>query len=396
MSEFADAAEDLVGAARDAQQLEGIDRLRAENQVVGDACETVAGLSQRGDISESEMHALADTLADELAKYTKTDIKNEVSEHFAESGGEGVPFDELLSDRLEELAVVHSTDAKQGTVWRWHFSDGVQLETQVSKDGGRKHYDWQAFKRDYFDCLVTLGAGQQIADPSPDLRDPEDWQAWIDELILDHDPRAVEHVGPRTEAVEMLRDYVERNVGYRELSDVRDRQGIWMPDGGEDVATDGGGEALRIPAGEVKRICDQVGISTRALQIELQARGLTLPDVNGVSDAAYDDGVRVPYWVVAPELGDPEEVVETTETPAEQVAREEREREEEERTDLGAVGDDSDDSDDEQDVTEPAEPLDDLTDPLADPDSDDADDHESGLTDGFGVDPDDDGGDGDE
>lgn len=383
MSEFEEIAEELMAAAEEAHHKEGIKRLKAENRVVGEGCEKVAELSKQGKLAESEMNSLADLLSDALARYTKTDIKQEFQEHYAESGGDGIQFNTLLEDRLDELQVVHSTDAKQGTVWRWHFSDGVKLETEVSKDGKRKHYDWKAFKHDYFDALISLGEGERIADPDPDLRDPEDWQDWIDDLILKHsDP--VEHVGPRTEGVRMLRDYIERNLAYTDLSDVRDRQGVWVPaENEEEISADGGADEIRVPSEEIKRICDQVGISTRALQVELEARGLTQPDRNGVSDAAYDDGVRVPYWALTGTIGDPKEIVTETETPAEQVEREQEEREEEGRTALGAVEAESE----EEDESGPSPPDTDK-DSASDDDTGGAPDYEPGLQGGFGEDPD--------
>lgn len=381
MSEsYIESAEALVDSAERAAMKEGIARLKAENSVVGDACEAVSDLSVAGDMSESEMNALADTLADILARYNKTDLKAEFKEHFAESGGEGTPFDELLQERLKELKVIHSTDAKQGTVWRWHFTDGVQLETEVSKDGKRKHYDWRAFKDDYFDSLISLGAGEQIADPQPQLRDPDHWVDWINDLILEHS-EPIEHVGPRTEAVRLLRDYVSRSIAYCDMADVRDRQGVWVDAEAEDdgAVADGGASELRIPTTEIKRICDSIGISTRGLQIELDSRGLTHEATNGVSGATYVDGVRVAYWSLSADFADPADVVVETETPAEQVQREEEEREEEERTALGAVGDDSPHGD----VVGPQLP------PEHEDEDEDSPDYEPGMTSGFGMDPDD-------
>lgn len=375
MSDFMDTAEALVDDAHAAANRDGIERLKAENRLVGDACEKVAELSTAGEISEGEMNALADQLADVLARYNKTDLKSEFSEHFAETGGDGTPFDQILEDRLESLQTIYSSDAKQGTVWRWEFSDGVQLETQTSKDGGRKHYDWTALKRDYFDALVSLGKGEKIAQPDPDLRDPDQWQDWIDDLILKHS-EPVKHVGPRTEAVRMLRDYVSRNIAYLDMADMRDRQGVWVDadTSDEEATADGGVSELRVPVNEVKRICDQVGISTRALQIELEARGMTHADTNGVSGATYADGTRVGYWSLDPTFADPEEIIADPKSPAEKSKERQQERVEDSRTQVGAV-------DDDVDQPEP-EPM-----PRS-PDTDDEEDYEPGEYGSFGADPD--------
>jgi len=376
--EFINAAEKLVGKAEQAADREGVQRLKAENSVVGDACEAIAELSENGDISESETNALADQLSDLLARYNKTDLKDEFREYFTEERGDGIGFDVLLEERLESLQTIHSTDAKQGTVWRWHFSDGVQLETETSKDAGRKHYDWNGFKRDYFDSLVSLGEGEKISKPSQDRREPSDWQEFIDNLILEHST-PVEHVGPRTEATRMLRDYVSRNIGYTKMKHMRDRNGVWVDqtDDGE-AAADGGVAELRVPVEEIKRICDQVGISTRGLQIELDARGVTHADTNGVSGAEYVDGVRVGYWSLSPTFADPEEIIEDPKTPAEQ-SQERREKQlKDNRTNVGATTDDQDEQPDPQ----PSPPSGRYT---AD---DEDDDYQPGMTDSFGTDPD--------
>lgn len=372
MSSFIDAAEELVDAAEQATEREGIKRLKAENSVVGDACERIGELSEAGEISKSELSALADQLSDILARYNKTDLKDEFKQFFNEERREGVPFDELLAGRLEELQTVHSTDAKQGTVWRWHFTDGVMLETETSKDGGRKHYDWSAFKRDYFDTLISLSEGEKIAAPTSDRRETTDWQDFIDDLVLEHSV-SVEHVGPRTEAVQRLRDYVSRNLAYVEMKHMRDRSGVWVDQSAEgDAAADGGVSELRVPVEEVKRICDQIGVSTRGLQIELDSRGLTHPDTNGVSGATYIDGQRVGYWSLSPSFADPVEIVEEPKTPAEISQERDEETLEEQRTDVGAT------LDEDEDQPEP-----DAT-PRSEPD----DDYEPGLKDTFGVDPD--------
>lgn len=380
MSEaFIEAAEELTEAAQEATERDGINRLKGENSVVGDACELVAELSDAGEMSESQMNALADQLSEILARYNKTDLKSEFSEHYAETGGEGVPFDQLLEKRLESLQVVHSTDAKQGTVWRWHFSDGVKLETETSKDGGRKHYDWNAFKRDYFDSLVALGDGERIANPKPELRDPDEWQEWIDDLILRHS-EPVEHVGPRTEAVRMLRDYVSRNIAYLDMADMRDRQGVWLDaDSDQEGVADGGATELRVPVEEVKRICDQVGITTRGLQVELEARGVTHDDTNGVSGATYVDGTRVGYWSLSTTFAEPEEVVAEPKTPAELAQEEEEAEIEDRRTSVGAV--EGNENESATDTTEqPAPP--------SEPDDEEQEDYEPGMRDSMGVDPD--------
>lgn len=379
MTEFADLAAQLVDDAESAVAKDGIDQLKAENALVGDACERISEESREGNISKSELNALADTLADTLDRYTKTDLKAEFKTHFA-NGSDGTAFDELIESRLESIQAVHSTDAKQGTVWRWEFSDGVVLETETSKDGGRKHYDWESFRRDYFDALVALEEGESIADPTGDLTESKEWQEWINQQILDN-TEPVEHVGPRTEAVRLLRDYIERNVAYRELSVMRERNGIWTDSSDPESVTE-----LRIPLEQIKRICDELSITTRALQIELDARGLTHEDVNGVSDAGYSDQVRVPYWVLAPEIADPADIISDPTTPAEKAAERRDERHESDRTAVGGMEDSDTESGSDASSGDNPRGETEQTDMFGD--EPDEDEYTPGMTDSFGTDPD--------
>jgi len=378
MSDFTSAAEELAEAAEVAAEKEGIERLKAENALVGEACERVDELSRRNEIAKSELSALADTLADMLARYNKTDLKEELQTHFS-NGSEGRAFNEIIENRLDTLQTIHSTDSKQGVVWRWEFSDGVTLETETSKDGGRKHYDWQAFKRDYFDASVGLGRGETIGEPDGELKDSKEWQSWIDAIILQH-AEPVEHVGPRTEAVRLLRDYISRNVAYTELQYMRERNGVWTDADDANAVSE-----IRVPLDEIKRICDGLSISTRALQIELDARGLTHDDTNGVSGAGYVSGARVPYWALNAMIADPKEIISAPSTPAEKAEERAQEQHERDRTSVGAAGDSKDtEADNTEESTQPA--SDGGTD-TRDESGDDGD-YEPGMTDSFGKDPD--------
>lgn len=407
--------DEAAAIAKDSEEV--TTRMYRENQLLGNAVDYVAAWSEDGAISNANANALADALANELAHYTKTDIKEEFTEVFVDSGrgADGIPFDDLIEQRLEEVKVVSTTDAKQGLVWRWHFSDGVKLETETSKDDGRKHYDWPAWKEDYFEALISLGKGERIAPPTRDRRDSAAWKEWLSEILLEQ-TETVEHVGPRTEAVELLKDYVNRQTAYADLKDMRDRQGVWMnappaTDDGEAITDGGGPTEIRIPTQAVKRVCNQAGIETRALQIELDAREETLPDVAGVSDSEFVNGQRVSFWCLDADFADPAEFVEDPESPAEQVAREQAAAAEDARTDVGAVGEDDEDGEDEamqesdddgacaQDAesdsdtggeAKDAETDEADRDPSEDtPDDEAASEFDSGITGGFGIDPDD-------
>jgi len=381
MSAFLDRLEELATAAQEIDRDDAYTVARRENEIQGEACEAVAELSKNGDISRAAKNQLADVLADELAQYTKTDLKTEFDEYFQREQS-GTPFDTLIEGRLDEVVVVKNTDHRQGAVFRWHFDDGVQLETETSADGARLHRAWPEFKELYFEARLAAGDGERIADPTHERRDSDQWRAFVNDLILDH-ATTVEHVGPRTEAVRQLRDYISRQPAYTDIRETRYR-GCGSVGGDPDSVDDLDDDShIRVPTEDIKRICDQVGITTRALQIELDARGVTDDGMSGVSDDTYVDGQRVSYWAVTATLAEPGSIVADPDSPAEQAAQEEAERRESARTSLGAVGADEDDGP-AGDTTPPPDRG--GTDDTDDPDDDD---YEPGVAESLGTDPDD-------
>jgi len=384
MSPFLDRLEDLATAAQEIDRDDDAYTVaRRENEIQGEACEAVAELSKTGDISRAEKNQLADVLADELTQYTKTDLKTEFDEYFQREQS-GTAFDTLIEQRLDEVVVVKNTDHRQGAVFRWHFDDGVQLETETSADGARLHRAWPEFKELYFEARLAAGNGERIADPTHERRDSDQWRAFINDLILDH-ATTVEHVGPRTEAVRQLRDYISRQPAYTDIRETRNRGGVSVGGDPDNVDDLDGDSHIRVPTEDIKRICDQVGITTRALQIELDARGVTADAMSGVSDDTYIDGQRVSFWVVTAALAEPGSIITDPDSPAEQAAREEAERRDDTRTRLGAVGDDADDDDDDADEGSTPPPA---ADGGGADDPPDDDEYEPGVAESIGTDPD--------
>jgi hypothetical protein len=154
------------------------------------------------------------------------------------------------------------------------------------------------------------------------------------------------------------------------MQTVRNRGGVGIDTDADSVDDLAPGTQIQVPTQDIKRICDQVGITTRALQVELDARGVTADDMGGVSDATYVNGQRVSYWVVTAALAEPAAVVHDAETAAEQAAQDQADERAEQRTEIGAV--DSEHDDDAADD---------------DPSDGDGDDYEPGLRDSLGTDP---------
>lgn len=385
-NDFLNRLEELAEAAQDSNDAEDTAAIaRRENQVVGDACEAVTELSANGDISKAEKNQLASVLSDELAQYNKTDLKNEFEDYFQREQS-GTHFDKLIQQRLEEITVIKSTDHRQGAMFRWHFRDGTQVETETTEAGTRLHYAWQQFKKLYFEARVAAGAGERISSPTEEHRGIDQWCEFINGLILNH-ATTVEHVGPRTEAVRQLRDHIGRHTAFNEMQTVCNRAGVGIEADAESVSDLDSDARIRVPTEDIKRICDQVGITTRALQIELDARGVTADGMSGVSDETYVNGQRVSFWVITAALAEPGSIVTDPDSPAEQAAREEAERRENTQTSLGAV--DADEADDEPPGDTATQADSGGADGADGADGPDDDDYEPGISESLGTDPED-------
>ena len=342
MSDWYDVLDDLINSAHDALDADGaIEQAKMTDQVVQDACDAISRRSEAGEIDDRHVNQLAGELSDIFPNLTKTDLRGEFRDHFVDDPGDGTPFNQVIEDRLASIQIIRTTDKKQDPIFRYEFVDPeVEIEDDSESDG-HLHYSWQNWRQQYFDALLAVGAGEAIADPADGLADNDDWKEWIDEQFLlgGEIVETQEHVGPRTQAVRQLRDWVGRQVAYSDIEDAVERQGVLMQgvDTGTELDDLDTSTVVHVPVEVIERICDQVGVSSRGLQIELDARGVTSPDISGVSDPQYVNGQRKPYWAVTLALAEPRDLVHDPDTPAAQI-RDEKEAEQlADQTDIGAV-----------------------------------------------------------
>lgn len=338
-----DALAQAFSRIEDCQTRETIpQQASAENDVAREFTDELATAVSKG-LSSSQASAYCGQIAEAAAFYTKTDLKgllDEALEAQREATDGRRPLDQLVEDDLEEVVIVTTSDARQSTLYRWHFEDGVMFETQSTKDG-RTHFSWPEFRNEYFDA-----AHRDPAKPGPERRSGDDWRRFIVD-IMNERAREIETRGPRTTALDSLRNFIRRSTAYDDIEHMVDFDGIRIDDDPED----GDPEEIWIPNHDIKRICDASELdSVRALQVELDARGLTVDRVTGVSEQTFVHGNSCTYWVLDAEIATPGGYDDDPKDPAEQVFEEQNEDDQSEDDgrgsgEIGTVGSDPDQSD---------------------------------------------------
>jgi hypothetical protein len=321
-----DARQTALEAFDDAADIDDVvERANVEQDAAVSFAQQIAKAVHAG-YAEAHARTACGQISDIAEYYTKSALSELVEDEIAalESDSDGRrPFDEVLEDDLNEVVIVRTTDAKQSTIYRWQF-DGGSVETTATAET-RTHFSWSDFRDEYFDVM-----GEDPAKPIKDRRGGEEWREFIVSLVEERG-REVSTRGPRSSAVDGLKNHIRRSKAYADIQDMVERDGIRIDDPPEENPTE-----LWIPNASIKRICDEFELNTvRELQLELDARGLTRDRVQGVSESTFVNNDKVTYWVVDASIADPGEYVEDPVDPAEQVAQEESDDEDNDDDDSG-------------------------------------------------------------
>lgn len=257
----------------------------------------------------------AGAVAEEAEYYSKTDLKQQVKDKTEElRGGDKVPLDEFVEDRLESVTVVRTTDHRQGAEYIFDFGT-FKVETRSGEDG-RGH-----FRFDQFRNLIHESGGVNTAPPVKDRRGGEEWRDFMIGMIDDRGEERYTR-GKRTKAVEALQNKVKRFTGYGTPEGALDRTGIWveraaveLPDWWASIARLAPGDDRDLPIDTVQEvrvhesviepIIEDAGITRSALYHELNARNVTVPGTSGASMTKWVDGSDERFWTLLPDLGSP-------------------------------------------------------------------------------------------
>lgn len=313
-----------------------VQRAQSEQEAANDFARELARAVKNGH-AEAHARSACGQIADVSKHYTKsalTDLVNDQLDDLQSESDNRRPFDQILEEDLDEVVIVRTTDAKQSTVYRWHFGS-ASVETEATSET-RTHFSWHDFRDEYFDAM-----GEDPAKPVKERRGGEEWREFIVDLVEERG-REVETRGPRSAAVDGLQNFIRRSHAYADIADMVERDGIRI-----DAPPDEDPTEIWVPNSAIKRICDEYELgSVRQLQLELDARGLTRDRVNGVSESTFVNNDKVTYWVLDASIAEPGDYVEEPTDPAQQVAGEvaEDEADEDDTTDgdnddaYGAMG----------------------------------------------------------
>ena len=314
------------------------DRMK-EKRAAGEA---IAELAESGDDTFAVIEA-AENTAKTVAQKTRTpedEIKAVISEHTkearqkaAEEGlslDHGYALDRYLEQDLEVVKRIESTDNNTETTLRWEFADGVAVETD---DGCHlEHYNfYKKLEAGTRKKLQPELVSEQVGEPDEDGYDRlslgprsrpwalDDWIQCITDLV-DERQTVVESVGSRTMTWERLSNEINLSRAVSRQSVAVDRTMIFAK------AAEGGDlSELWIPSKMVSDICEEFGITTKALQQELSSRGIDSDDLSGdrISETADVEGRRVRFWrldATHDEVPEPKEIVDELETGADRLA----------------------------------------------------------------------------
>lgn len=333
-----EARNDAIAAFEDANAMGSVaETASAEQQAAHDFCERLGEAVLEG-LSPSEAKQQCGVIADVANNYTKTALKElleEKIEEAREDQNDRRPFDEVLKSELMEVVIVRTTDAKQSTTYRWQFTGGT-VETSSTAEG-RVHFSWGNFRDEYYAAV-----GEDPGKPTKNRRGGEEWREFI-VCLIEERGREVTTRGPRTVAVDRLQNFIRRTDAYGHIEHVAERTGIYIDaDPVEDEPSE-----IWIPNQHIKRIADEAELeSTRSMQIELDSRGYTCDDRNGVSHSTFVNNKKITFWVVDSGIATPASYVKEPLDPAEQVRLEEEEEAEDDDDDdvepgaIGSVGGD--------------------------------------------------------
>lgn len=258
----------------------------------------------------------AGAVAEETEYYSKTDLKQQISDRVEEyRGGDKQPLGEFVGEELVKVLVVKTTDHRQGAEYIWDFGT-FKVETRSGKDG-RGH-----FRFDQFRDLIHESGGVNLARPVKDRRGGEEWRDFMVSMI---DDRGEEQytVGARTQAFEALRNKIKRLTGYGTAESALDHTGIWVVRETVDLPEWWRGlgelprsesrdlpgeyvEQVRVHESVIKPILSDAEVTRSAFYHELNARNLTVPWTNGASMTEWVNGSEERFWTLLPDAGTPE------------------------------------------------------------------------------------------
>jgi hypothetical protein len=272
--------------------------MRKEQEVIDSLTADLAELYADGlNMDESR---IADSIS-ECSRLTKTEAKQEITRKIKEIEEEGeTSLNTWVYDNLDVVRVIRTSDHVSDTRYVWEFNDGTTVETGSNN---RTHFNWYEYRDDIYDA-----AGPYLASPESHLCDGKDWREFMVRLIQERKIEK-ESTGPRTRAIEYLKTRIRNAEGFGNLRDATDYQGVFVevnndpPDDEPPVDLEAAEQEcprwrvdlLMFPNSWAKDAAEENDITTRAVQNELDARGMTVDGLR-VASTEYVGGRYQTFW----------------------------------------------------------------------------------------------------
>lgn len=223
-----------------------------------------------------------------------TSIKRVEKDYTKIAGDVGGPdrphITSLLRDEVATIEKLAAGETGSEAKYRFNFENGrslvVEHATLYSPTAMRRAYDA------VFDVLPVYDGDEE------DGYDVE-WEDLIHELKQDRLVVKEDHVGPRTAAIQSLRNTVADSPAYLSPARAASRNGVYLPVDPDDLEENEAGELVApeadrvlVPSAEITAVCDDQDISIESLRIEMDNRDLR----TGTSEELRIGGGRKEYF----------------------------------------------------------------------------------------------------
>jgi hypothetical protein len=282
-------------------------KIQKEQEVIDDLTTTLAELYADG-LNMNEGH-FAHGIS-ECSRMTKTEAKGDITRKIEDINNQGkTSLNAWVANNLNEVRVIRTTDHVSDTRYVWEFEDGTTVETGSDN---RTHFMWAEFRNQIFDA-----AGPYLAKPEDRYAEGKEWAEFMVRLIQERKTEKTS-TGPRTRAIEYVKTRIRNAGGYGNVRDAADYRGVYVevnndpPDDEDPVDLDVTQQEcplwrvdlLMFPNSWAKDAAEEHDITTRAVQNELDARGMTV-EGRQVSETKYVGGQYQTFWKLGGNFASP-------------------------------------------------------------------------------------------
>jgi hypothetical protein len=214
-------------------------------------------------------------------------FEEEYDSHSDESDEDSIVLclDEWIREHTDSLEVVQSEDSNIDTSYIWTFDDGTVVETEGEQ------FDWEEFAR------VLTDANYEFAftEPCDGYRDKS---AWKFEFLLPYIRSNAEKKtvsGTRSDVIRDLKNAIQSTRAFEDIKEAYQTTGIYIEDSDP--------EWVYVASSVVSTIADEHSVTTRALQVEIDSRGVTSGGVSVIKSVG--DGRQSRFWELPVSFAEP-------------------------------------------------------------------------------------------